>query len=264
MEENIIKLAEILNEYGKSHHYYLWHDFMQIMYVLKKVKTGYWAQTDDKKELEMIAPYVKSLGLYISFKHQGYITYNKSKYNSWNGPWFGVKRKNIGTFYLGYPHCCEAAYIQIGPFSNAHIYYILKQILVDRNIHAYKTLKQYIGDMVFLEEYTPCTLHCEESHKRAERFKNVFLEFKGLLPQNYLGQRRKEVIESMIKGISDIENPPIMEQFKKHSLPKLEKHHYKHLFKLEDEFYKEIESAMANPSATKEIVEKGKRLIEKI
>src|SRR3989338_435192 len=133
--QTITHLANIFKKYDAP---YL---FLQLMFVYKEVKKGYFPQTHDNPQIKPIfeqevAPLLKGLGLYVSFKHGGLVTGDEALYKSWNGFGFYFRKKHFGSHYLGYPECCELRFNIAEALLSFHLYYIIKRILVDKDKEA--------------------------------------------------------------------------------------------------------------------------------
>ncbi len=258
----IIQLAEILNRFNAAEH------FLQLMLVYKKVKKGYFPQTNDdaqtKKFFENdITPLLRDLGLYVSFKHGGYVTYDKELYKSWDGFGFYVRKRKFGSYYLGYPNCCELRYNLTDQLLSFHVYYIIQRILINKDRKASAKLDMHIGDLSEIEEYQPCVVGCPKTHQRAQAFREVRKEFSSFLPSDYLAKREKIAKESLLDSLKPI-NYQYTQRTMKKLLPLLKKNDLRHLFQLDDQFFEEVEEFLDNPNSKKEMVARAVAFIMSI
>ncbi|MBW2982123.1 hypothetical protein KY343_04545 [Candidatus Woesearchaeota archaeon] len=257
----IEELARILNGYNAA------NSFLQIMFVYKKVKTGFFVQGEENKEVRavfrQIIPLVKNLGLYVSSKHGGYITHDYSLYKSWNGSGFYFKKTNLGSFYLGYPECCETQFIMAPDLIGFSIYYTLKRVLIDRDKEAAAKFDMLFKDLMEVEEYHPCVVGCPETHKRAEVFKGIRKEFSSFIPSDYMVKQKEAVRNIILDILRTVNFRNVQRRFKK-NLPLLKKRNLSELFSLTDDFFKEIEELLANPQAKKKLLAKEEAFILEI
>ena len=249
-KEAISKLAGILRKYGYP------ESFLQIMDVYEKVKPGFLFQTEKSKMLyDIIERPVKELDLFITPKHGLYVTYDPKRFRSWKNPIsYKLKGKQLGSFYLGYPKCCEFAFnSHLVRLFGFHTYYILKKALADKDSKALKRFKTFFKDLMELEEYGPCVVGCPETHKRAVKFRAVRKKYSSFLPSGYIKRRKKEAKEFLIENLELVKSGKSRKLFRK-ELPLIKKN--AKTFHLRKDFFKEIESLLENPNSKKELISK--------
>jgi len=260
--KTISELANKLNGYGAS------KDFLQIMLVYNKIKNGYFPQTNDKLEVKHIfeseiTPLLKQLGLYVSFKHGGYVTYDEKKYKSWDGWGFHFKKKEFGSYYLGYPKCCELRFNLFPQLLSFHLYYIVKKILIDKDNNAVSKLERYIEDGIETEEYQSCVIGCPNHHQRAQSFNQVRKQLSALLPKNYVAKYRMIVKNSLLDLLKSI-NQKHSQNKMRNSLIVLKSKKMREIFRLEEEFFIEIEELIRNPASKRELIAREEAYLKSI
>jgi len=259
--KTIEELAGILNKYNAA------KSFLQIMFVYKKVKPGFFVQAEENREagsvLNQITPLIKDLGLYVSSKHGGYITHDYALFKSWNGFGFYIEKKNLGSFYLGYPKCCETQFIIAPDLIGFSIYYNLKKVLIDNDKKAAAKFDMLFKDLMEVEEYHPCVVGCPETHKRAEVLKGIRKEFSSFIPSDYMAKQKEIIRETVLEILRAVNFRNVQRKFRK-SLSLLKKRNLSELFSLNDNFFKEIEEFLDNPKSKKELLAKEEAFILEI
>lgn len=243
--EIISELAKLLNQYQKP------QDFLDIMRVYERVKPGYLIDFDNQNDKQQalyifkrdIAPLVEALGLFMSYKHGGYITYDKHLHKKWEGFTFLLKSKQKGHFFLGYPLCCEMAW------NNSHnlfwfsMYDILKRIVADKDQIASKTFTEFLIVRSIVPHF-PCTVTCHPSREWAMRLKRVNDRYAPFLPASYFSQEQESRKQTDFKNFKSIRMQGVQKIFKK-SLPFLMK--TRDIFHLDDAFFSNVEAFLAAP-----------------
>lgn len=260
--QTIEKLANLLNKHEASNH------FLQIMCVYKKVKNGYFPQTKNNSEIKQlfeneVAPLLRELGLYVSFKHGGLVTHDEALYKSWNSFGFHFRKKHFGAHYLGYPDCCDLRFNIAEQLLSFHLYYIIKRILVDKDKKVAAMLDMMIEDLMEIEEYQPCVVGCPKTHRRAQAFREVRKEFSSFLPSNYLAKRKERAKESLFDMLKPV-NYRHSQRKMKRPLAFLKNKKMRELFQLDDDFFQEIEDLLENPKSKKKIIAKAEAYLKEI
>jgi hypothetical protein len=236
----INKLVMILNKYGDA------DNFFQLMLVYERVKPGFLVQyyyPHEKKVFKReIVPLLKELGFYVSFKHQGYVTFDKKSYKSWNGFRYYIHKNKFASHYLGYPKYCEEG-TTLNTFSLS-AYHILKRIVIDKDQKYNLKLKEYLkfGKEI---EWVPCTLTCHKTYQKAIIWKKVYNEFSQLMPNNFSALKfeiAKERLKNYLKNFSHIHQINKM----KKALPLLKSK--RATYGLSDDFFDDIEEFINNPN----------------
>ncbi len=258
----ITQLADLLKQYNAPHH------FLQLIFVYKKVKKGYFPQTQNNSQVKNlfeneVTPLLRELGLYVSFRHSGYVTYDANLYQSWNGLGFHFKKRKFGSYYLGYPDCCELRYNITEQLLSFHLYYIIKRILLDKDKEAAAKFDMFLEDLMEIEEYQPCVVGCPKTNRRAQAFREIRKEFSQFLPSNYMAKRKEIAKESALDMLKPVNFRYTQHKMKK-VLPLLKKEGIKDLFQLDENFFQEVEEFLENPQSKKEMIARAEAFIMSI
>jgi hypothetical protein len=236
--ETIAKLANLYNTYG------LTRDFLEVMYVYEKVKVGYTPQLDGNKELlifkEKFFPYLKELGLFVSFKHGGYVTNNGHLFKSWNGWRYYFKSKLLGSYYLGYPDCCQWGFSLTGTvLYGLTLYLALKKILKNKSRNDLVDLKS-----IQLAFHKPCTVYCRKTKELAPRFVAVYEKYKQILKPGFLAKRKLRIKDYLLNDLQGISKKVIQDNLKR----KIKQiHKLRSVFDLDESFFEEAKQFLNNP-----------------
>ncbi len=242
----INQLAEILvKKYDRS------TDFLQIMFVYRNVKPGFFPQFRDEPEVvpifkKEVLPLLKELGFYVSFKHGGYVTLSHHLYKSWNGFGYHFNQKNFGPHYLGYPECCQISFNLFPDLLSFSLYYQLQKI-INENDHSFSNnFKSFFDNFLEIEEYHPCVCNCHGTHNRAQKLRRVRGEFIRFMSGSYLVKKKIDVKDSCINLITSLNQSYLQKKFKK-QLKLLKSHQMRELFHLDDDFFNVVEEFLADP-----------------
>ncbi len=257
--EIIVKLANLLNRFNAA------SQFLQLMFVYKRVKNGYFPQTKNDPQIKQlfeneVTPLLRELGLFVSFKHSGLVTHHEALYKSWNSLGFHFRKRKFGSYYLGYPDCCELRYNITEQLLSFHLYYIIKRILLDKDKEAVAKFDMFLEDSMEIEEYQPCVVGCPKTHQRAQAFREVRKEFSQFLPSNYMAKRKEIAKESALDMLKPVNFRYTQHKMKK-VLPLLKKGGMKDLFQLDENFFQEVEEFLDNPQSKKEMIARAEAFI---
>lgn len=253
-KQNLIQqLATILVQYDKP------DNFMDIMYVYERVKLGYLIGFDNqehKREIiytfkKEIAPLLEGLGLFISYKHGGYITYDRKLYQNWNSTiTFYFKRNQKGSYFLGYPICCETAWNNSPNLLSFSIYNILKRFLVEKDRKSRDLFIQFLM-MRTTAPHFPCTVTCRESIQWGGKLRTVQKKYAGFLPADYFAEKEQFTKENTYDTVRTLSHAGVQRVFHK-SLPFLRKN--RQLFHLDDHFFQSAEDPVTDEAAFLKLV----------
>lgn len=163
-----------------------WEDgLFQFLYVMENVKPGFWLQKIDRKSLKKIRNVSGWFDLYVSKKHGGYVTKDKTLYKSWNRI-FGFELD--AEKYIGYPACCVEHHNTKASKEKlfTDIYILIK--LVKENRMQLHSFREIMLPMLLLN-HMPCKATCRESHDLGVMYLKVLNKYgwlvEDLLPAFY-------------------------------------------------------------------------------
>lgn len=243
--DTIKELAFLCKKYDKVEH------FMDIMYVYDKVKPGYLVDFENEGRAALvlfkseIAPLLQELGLFVSYRHGGYITYDSKLYKQWDSIiGFYFKEKQKGKYFLGYPSCCELAWHNSGNLLIFSIYDTLKRIIVENDTAALNKWRNFIIVRATVPHF-PCTVQCPNSAAQVAKFRKVQQKYAPLAP-SYSAERSLAAKQVAIDNLKAINHQGVRTIFGK-SLPFLVA--TKSTFHLDNHFFENIEEFIANPDS---------------
>ncbi len=230
-----------------------WVDgLFQVLFLLEDAKPGVYLQQQDekRKQLKQLRNILCWFGLFVSMRHGGYATKNKTLYKKWNKI-FGFKLDAVK--FLGYPSCCVEAR-KSGPGSATiaiQLYLLIKEIKYGNKSMA--ELKKFVTNQHFLH-HVQCKNECVESINLERKFETVMDEYSWLV-----GELVPAYYRQKIDGL--IQNLELLSEL---LIPKKDKLADKALllkFELNPTDIKEISN---NAEEFKENIDFGKRILESL
>ncbi|MFA5406598.1 MAG: DUF483 domain-containing protein [Candidatus Nanoarchaeia archaeon] len=170
---------------------------LELLELIDGAKPGVFIESLDKDLLKNLSSLCKQLGLFVSFKNNGYITKDWFLFKEWESSIEPIL--TLADKFIGYPSCCVKAFSKI------------VSLPLSRELYWYYNLMTHNNDelinytrMVSYVNHFPCSFNCKETSMQRTKLFDIIRKYSYLLPKNIERQlyaKRLGSIKRFIKSI---------------------------------------------------------------